>query len=36
MPGARAARFVMIAVALLVVAGLMVSMLAAPAVIAPG
>jgi hypothetical protein len=34
-PGARAARIVMIVVALLVVAGLLAAMLATPAVVAP-
>lgn len=36
MPGARSARIVMIAVALVVVAGLIVAMLAAPTVVTPG
>jgi hypothetical protein len=34
-PGARSARIVMIAVALVVVAGLLVAMLATPGVVAP-
>ncbi len=35
MPGARAARIVMIAVALIVVAGLLAAMLATPGAVAP-
>jgi hypothetical protein len=35
MPGARAARMIMIIVALVVVAGLMVAMVATPAAVAP-